>query len=88
MNAGGGAAIAVGLRRPGGGLAALPLSASGGTLPLTWLINGAPLASLPYRRQAQWQPDGPGLARITTLDGAGPRRDETYPPVKFGGSTP
>jgi penicillin-binding protein 1C len=59
------------LRRAGGRPLPLPLSASGGTLPLTWLVNGAPLDSQPWRRQAQWQPDGPGEARITVLDGAG-----------------
>jgi penicillin-binding protein 1C len=59
------------LKRAGGRPAALPLSADGGTLPLTWLVNGTPLPSLPFRRQAQWQPDGPGEVRITVLDGAG-----------------
>src|SRR5215470_11923228 len=59
------------LKRAGDHPAALPLSAQGGTLPLTWLINGARLPSLPFRRQAQWQPDGPGQVRITVLDGAG-----------------
>lgn len=59
------------LKRDGGRPLPLPLSANGGTLPLTWLVNGAPLDSQPWRRQAQWQPDGPGEARITVLDGAG-----------------
>ena len=34
-------------------------------------LNGTRLPSLPFRRQAQWQPDGPGQVRITVLDGAG-----------------
>lgn len=46
----------------------LVLQADGGALPLRWLINGAPVQSLPYRRQAEWQPDGRGAARVTVID--------------------
>lgn len=54
-----------------GTLAELPLSAKGGVKPLRWLVNGQPLVSPSWRRQAFWQPDGEGLARITVLDQAG-----------------
>ncbi len=46
----------------------LVLQADGGALPLRWLVNGTPIASLPYRRQAEWQPDGRGAARVTVID--------------------
>jgi penicillin-binding protein 1C len=49
-------------------LPALTLQAIGGALPLRWLINGVPVASQPYRRQAQWQPDGRGQVRVTVID--------------------
>ncbi len=49
----------------------LTLSAQGGTRPLTWLVNGAPLDSPAYRRAVTWHPDGPGFARITVLDAEG-----------------
>ncbi len=54
-----------------GVLAELPLSAKGGIKPLRWLVNGQPLTAVPWRREAFWQPDGAGFARITVLDQAG-----------------
>jgi len=51
--------------------ASLVLTARGGTLPLRWLVNGKPLESVPFRRQAEWQPDGHGAARVTVIDGLG-----------------
>ena len=36
------------------------LKAEGGALPLTWLVDGAPIASEPHRREAYWQPAGSG----------------------------
>ena len=49
-------------------LPALTLQASGGALPLRWLVNGLPIDSQPYRRQAQWNPDGRGQVRVTVID--------------------
>jgi penicillin-binding protein 1C len=49
-------------------LPALALQANGGALPLRWLVNGLPIDSQPYRRQAQWQPDGRGQVRVTVID--------------------
>jgi penicillin-binding protein 1C len=49
-------------------LPALTLQANGGALPLRWLVNGLPIDSQPYRRQAQWNPDGRGQVRVTVID--------------------
>jgi penicillin-binding protein 1C len=46
----------------------LTLQAKGGALPLRWLVNGLPIDSQPYRRQAEWHPDGRGEARVTVID--------------------
>jgi penicillin-binding protein 1C len=52
-------------------LPALTLQANGGALPLRWLVNGLPIDSQPYRRQAQWNPDGRGQVRVTVIDREG-----------------
>jgi penicillin-binding protein 1C len=57
--------------RQGQALNDLSLEASGGALPLTWLVNGKRIESAPFRRQAQFLPDGPGQVQITVIDGAG-----------------
>jgi len=49
-------------------LPALTLQANGGALPLRWLVNGLPIDSQPYRRRAQWSPDGRGQVRVTVID--------------------
>lgn len=54
-----------------GGIASLPLEATGGELPYVWLVNGAVLPASPFRRQAEWQPDGRGQARVTVMDRLG-----------------
>lgn len=46
----------------------LVLQADRGALPLRWLVNGRLVDSLPYRRQAEWQPDGKGAAHVTVID--------------------
>jgi penicillin-binding protein 1C len=40
----------------------------GGHRPLTFLVDGAPLANDGVRRDAAWQPSGPGFYRLTVLD--------------------
>jgi penicillin-binding protein 1C len=55
----------------GEGPGSLALKASGGVLPLTWLVNGAPIGSPELRRQASWQPDGAGFARVSVMDAQG-----------------
>jgi penicillin-binding protein 1C len=52
-------------------LPSLTLQANGGALPLRWLVNGLPIDSQPYRRQAQWHPDGHGQVRVTVIDNDG-----------------
>jgi penicillin-binding protein 1C len=49
----------------------LVLKAEGGNLPLRWLVNGRPVSSVPYLRQAQWTPDGKGAQRVTVIDAGG-----------------
>lgn len=60
---------------PGATLAAesgaVTLRAMGGRRPLAFLVDGAPLASAPHRREAGWTPPGPGFYRITVLDADG-----------------
>ena len=52
------------------------LKAEGGTLPLTWLVDGVPLQSSPHRREAFLKPSGPGFVQITVVDAEG-RSDRT-----------
>jgi penicillin-binding protein 1C len=40
-------------------------------MPLLWLVNGVPVGSSPFKRQAQFHPDGAGALRITVIDGTG-----------------
>ena len=49
----------------------LVLKAEGGNLPLRWLVNGKPVSSPPYLRQAQWDPDGKGAQHVTVIDAGG-----------------
>jgi penicillin-binding protein 1C len=48
----------------------LPLKISGGTAPLTVLVNGAPLARA-SGRTLFWEADGPGFVRLTVMDARG-----------------
>ena len=50
---------------------AIVLKAEGGALPLTWLVDGAPIASEPHRREAHWQPAGSGFAKVSVIDANG-----------------
>jgi len=61
----------VALAHQGQDIKSLPLDADGGVLPLLWLVNGKRIDSTPFRREAEWRPDGPGEVRITVIDGAG-----------------
>ncbi len=45
--------------------------ASGGVLPLTWLVDGAPIRSDPRARQVVWQPQGPGFVKLSVIDAKG-----------------
>jgi penicillin-binding protein 1C len=50
---------------------AIVLKAEGGALPLTWLVDGAPIASEPHRREAHWHPTGSGFAKVSVIDAKG-----------------
>ena len=47
------------------------LRAMGGRRPLTFLVDGAPLATEGFRREAAWLPRTPGFYRLTVLDADG-----------------
>ena len=40
-------------------------------LPLTWLVNGAPITSDPRAREIVWQPDGSGFVKLSVVDAKG-----------------
>ncbi len=54
-----------------GASAPLPLVAAGGERPFVWMINGVPIETASFSRQAAWLPDSPGQARITVIDANG-----------------
>lgn len=47
------------------------LKARGGKLPLTWLVDGKPLASARHRGGAHWTPEGVGFVNLTVIDASG-----------------
>jgi penicillin-binding protein 1C len=47
------------------------IRAAGGRRPLTFLVDGAPIAAERARREVGWTPPGPGQYRITVLDAEG-----------------
>lgn len=50
---------------------AVVMKADGGALPLTWLVDGEPIASEPFRREATWIPAGRGFAKLSVIDAKG-----------------
>ncbi len=49
----------------------LAIRAEGGKLPLTWMINGAPVKANRARRQTFWKPREKGFVRLGVLDALG-----------------
>jgi penicillin-binding protein 1C len=49
----------------------LQFKADGGRMPLTWLVNGAPLGSFDRFAPAFYTPQGEGLAKVTVVDADG-----------------
>lgn len=47
------------------------IKAEGGALPLTWLVDGAPIPSDPHKRDVVWQPDGRGFVKLSVIDAHG-----------------
>ncbi|TBW35374.1 penicillin-binding protein 1C [Siculibacillus lacustris] len=71
-----GARIDLGLGLPRlAGLPAAPgpvaLKAHGGVPPLTWLVDGRPVAESDSRRDILWTPEGAGFARLSVIDATG-----------------
>src|SRR5215831_8686612 len=49
----------------------IALKVTGGTGPLTVLVNGVPLPAAAGRRTLFFEPEGPGFVRLTVMDGRG-----------------
>ena len=47
------------------------LKAEGGALPLTWLVDGAPIPDTNGARVIEWQPDGRGFVKLSVIDAKG-----------------
>ncbi len=54
-----------------GGKLPIALKAQGGTLPLTWLVDGKPIKSRPRKRETFWHPEGLGFVKLTVVDANG-----------------
>ncbi len=54
-----------------GGDMPVVLKAEGGALPLTWMIDGAPIPERNGAREIEWQPDGRGFVRLSVIDAKG-----------------
>jgi penicillin-binding protein 1C len=50
---------------------AVTIRVMGGRRPLTFLVDGSPLSSQRFSRDAAWSPPGPGFYRLTVLDADG-----------------
>ncbi|PWR22450.1 penicillin-binding protein 1C [Zavarzinia compransoris] len=68
-----------------GSLPTVPLRVQGGTMPLTFLVNGRPIATSAFRRQAEWQPDGLGAASVTVVDARGRAVSADFRLIAAGG---
>jgi len=49
----------------------LPIKISGGTPPLTMMMNGMPLNTKKDDRTLFFEPEGPGFVRLSVTDAAG-----------------
>ncbi len=59
------------LKSDGENFSELILKAQGGTLPLTWIVNGTPAILNDPRRQSSFKTDGKGFTNILVIDAAG-----------------
>ena len=59
------------LEKPEADAPEITLKADGGALPLTWVVDGLPLATTGDGREAHWLPAGAGFARISVIDADG-----------------
>lgn len=56
------------VRRAGGEVA---IKVRDGILPLTWLVDGLPVATGSLERELTWRPDGRGFVSVSVIDGVG-----------------
>ena len=49
----------------------LVVKLDGGKPPFQWFANGAPIRASARRRDATWQPDGPGFSTVSVIDADG-----------------
>jgi penicillin-binding protein 1C len=49
----------------------IKLIADGGHRPYRWLVDGRPVTSPPFAREAAWQPEGEGFSTVTVIDATG-----------------
>ncbi|HRN99949.1 MAG TPA: penicillin-binding protein 1C [Nitrobacter sp.] len=54
-----------------GTLSPLPVKVTGGSPPMTMLVNGKAVGAIDGRRQRMIDPPGPGFVRLTVMDAAG-----------------
>ena len=51
--------------------APIVVKAEGGALPLTWLVDGAPVGSDAHKRELVWTPAGRGFVKLSVVDADG-----------------
>ncbi|MEZ5775624.1 MAG: penicillin-binding protein 1C [Hyphomicrobiaceae bacterium] len=56
---------------PDGHIRPIVLKAEGGVLPLTWLVDDAPIASEARRREVMFAPAGRGFVKLSVIDARG-----------------
>ncbi|MCB8822788.1 penicillin-binding protein 1C [Microvirga rosea] len=66
-----GSRVDLGLSQPLEERSSLSLKSSGGTPPLTWMVDGAPVETASLRRETVWQPQGAGFLRLSVIDAKG-----------------
>ncbi|MEZ5818441.1 MAG: penicillin-binding protein 1C [Hyphomicrobiaceae bacterium] len=59
------------LEKPDPDAPEIVLKAEGGTLPLTWVVDGRPVETADQGRKALWTPAGPGFSKISVIDAEG-----------------
>ena len=70
-----GSRLLVDAGRDGAAADRIALTVDGGRRPYRWIVDGAPVASRPFARDATWRPTSEGFATVTVVDAAG-RSDE------------
>lgn len=66
-----GARLDLGFATEGAAAEPVALEAHGGVPPLTWVVDGRPVAQADGRRGGLWWPSGRGFARLSVIDATG-----------------